>query len=183
MCPVLLFCLTTGIYRAFMNIYLNGKEYKIELHTILSQKLYNQVTPLLAKLEQSKGARGAFESELQKRIFSDSYFSGKINLMKGDEAWNDLRDDMKFQETIAEVMMSIRDNIFDFIRIDDETIESIFDLFKCAINKKKINNNELLQAIDEPSNSEFWQEQDLNEILESLKFFRSTVLARIKTSL
>ena len=166
-----------------MNVYLDGKEYKIELHSILSQKLYTEVTPLLAKLESSFGARKAFETLLQKRLFADNYFSGKVNLLQGENAWESLKNDMRFQETIAEVMITIRENIFEHITIDDETIVTIFDLFRVCINKKKIMHPELVEKINEPSTSEFWQEQDLNAILETLKFFRSNVLARIKTSI
>lgn len=178
----LLFCLTTGIYRAFMIIYFDSKEYKIELQSILSQKLYNDVTPLLAKLETSKGARKAFEVQLQNKLFTDEYFKGKINFLKGDKVWDDFKDDVRFIELVAETMLNVRNNIFESISIDDETIPVIFDLFRVCIKKSSITNADLLTAINEPSTSDFWQEQDLNEVLEQLKFFRSTVLARIKSS-
>jgi len=181
--PCLLFCLTTGIYRAFMIIYLNDKEYKVELQSILSQKLYNEVTPLLTKLETSKGARKAFEVELQKVLFNDEYFKGKINFLKGEKVWDDFKEDARFIEIVAETMMNIRNNIFESISIDDETIPVIFDLFKVSLKKNSLTSNELMDAINEPTTSEFWQNQDLNSILEALKFFRSSVLARIKTSI
>ena len=76
-----------------MTIYFDDKEYKIELQSILSQKLYNEVTPLLQSLENSKGARKAFEVEMQKRLFTDEYFKGKVNFLKGDKVWDDFKDE------------------------------------------------------------------------------------------
>jgi len=165
-----------------MTIYLNGKEHKVELQTVLSQKLYNEVTPLLANLETSKGARKAFEVELQKVLFTDEYFKGKVNLLKGEAVWDDFKEDVRFIEVVAETMLNIRANIFECISIDDETIPVIFDLLKVALKKNAITNQELLDALNESTTSEFWQEQDLNAVLDALKFFRSTVLARIKSS-
>lgn len=165
-----------------MTIYFDEKEYKIELQSILSQKLYNEVTPLLTKLETSKGARKAFEVQLTSRLFNDEYFKGKVNFLKGDKVWDDFKDDVRFIELVAETMLNVRNNIFETISVDDETIPVIFDLFRACIKKNSITNADLLTAINEPSTSEFWQNQDLNEVLESLKFFRTTVLARIKTS-
>lgn len=165
-----------------MNLYLNDKEYKIELQSILSQKLYNEVTPLLSKLENSKGARKAFEVQMQNRLFTDEYFKGKVNFLKGDAVWDDFKEDVRFIELVAETMLNVRKNIFESISVDDETIPVIFDLFKVCIKKNSITNADLQTAINEPSTSEFWQEQDLNSILETLKFFRESVLARIKSS-
>ncbi len=94
-----------------MTIYYNGKEYKIELQSILSQKLYNEVTPLLNELERSQGAQSAYESLLQKRILGDDYFKGKINLLEGSNAWANVKDDFRLQEIVAEVILTIRENI------------------------------------------------------------------------
>lgn len=165
-----------------MNLYLNGKEYKVQLQTILSQKLYTEVTPLLTELENSEGARKAYETILQKRIIGDEYFSGKINILQGANAWDALKDDFRLQETIAEVMILVRENIFEYLSLNETTINSIFKLFKICLNKKLITQPELLEAIESDVESDFWQEQDLNSILDELKFFRSQVLARIKTN-
>lgn len=180
-CPLFLF--NHGHLKGIeMNLYLNGKEYKVELQKVLSQKLYNEVTPLLTKLETSKGARKAFEVELQKVLFTDDYFKGKVNLLKGEAVWDDFKEDVRFIEVVAETMMNIRTNIFECVSIDDETIPIIFDLFKVVLKKNSITHPELQEALDEPTTSEFWQEQDLNAVLDELKFFRSSVLARIKSS-
>jgi hypothetical protein len=165
-----------------MNLYLNGKEYKVTLQKILSQNLYNKVTPLLSELENSEGARKAYENILQKRIIGDEYFSGKINLLQGANAWDALKDDFKLQELIAEVMIMVRENIFEYLSLNDSTIKIIFRMFQTCIDKKLIVMPEILEAIDSDVESEFWQEQDLNSILEELKFFRQNVLARIKTN-
>lgn len=184
--PCLLFCLTTGIYRAIMTIYHNGKEYKVELQSILSQKLYNEVTPLLNELERSQGAQSAYETLLQKRILGDEYFKGKINLLEGANAWASIQNDFRLQEIVAEVVLTIRENIFEHISLNEQTIGIIFNMLKICINWKKVESQypdaEFLSALKSESSSEFWQEQDLNSILEQLKFFRANVLARIKTS-
>lgn len=166
-----------------MNLYLNGKEYKVELQKVLSQKLYNEVTPLLNQLENSQGAQKAYESLLQKKIIGDEYFKGKLNLLNGANAWDGIKDDFRLQEVIADVILIVRENIFEHITLNDATIPIVFDLFRICINKKAIHHPELLDAINEPSTTEFWQEQDLNSILDELKFFRANVLARIKTSI
>lgn len=165
-----------------MNLYLNGKEHKVQLHKILSQKLYGEVTPLLSELETSEGARKAYESLLQKKIIGDEYFAGKLNLLKGEGAWDALKDDFRLQEVIAEVMLTVRENIFEHISLNDSTIGIIFKMAKICIDKKTITNQELVNAIDSDVDSEFWQEQDLNSILEELRFFRQNVLGRIKTN-
>jgi len=169
-----------------MTIYYNSKEYKIELQTILSQKLYNEVTPLLNELERSQGAQNAYESLLQKRIIGDEYFAGKVNLLKGADAWESVKDDFHLQEIIAEVMLTVRENIFEHISLNEQTIGIIFNMLKICINWKKVEaqypDAEFLAALKSDVDSEFWQEQDLNSILEQLKFFRANVLARIKTS-
>lgn len=170
-----------------MTIYFNGKEYKIELQSILSQKLYNEVTPLLNELERSQGAQSAYESLLQKRILGDEYFKGKINLLEGSNAWANVKDDFRLQEIVAEVILTIRENIFEHISLNEQTIGIIFNMLKICINWKKVESQypdaEFLTALKSESSSEFWQEQDLNSILEHLKFFRVNVLGRIKTSI
>lgn len=166
-----------------MNLYLDGKEHKVQLHKILSQKLYNEVTPLLSELETSEGARKAYESQLQKKMLGDSYFTGKMNLLQGANAWDALKDDFRLQEVIAETLLLVRENIFEHISLNESTIGIIFKMAKICIDKKTITNQELLNAIDSETDSEFWQEQDLNSILEELKFFRQNVLGRIKTNI
>jgi hypothetical protein len=133
-------------------------------------------------LETSEGARKAYESLLQKKIIGDEYFAGKLNLLKGEGAWDALKDDFRLQEVIAEVMLTVRENIFEHISLNDSTIGIIFKMAKICIDKKTITNQDLVNAIDSDVDSEFWQEQDLNSILEELRFFRSNVLGRIKTN-
>lgn len=166
-----------------MILYVNGKEKKVQLYAILTQKLYDKVTPILEKLAQSKGANAAFETELQKKIFSDEYLLSKIDLTLGVDAWKSLAGDFKFTEIVTETLIHIKSNLLEYINIDNETIPEIFELTKVSIDKSKINDNELLLAIDTDTNSDFWQEQDLNNILQELKFFRTTVLSRIKPSI
>lgn len=166
-----------------MNLYLDGKEHKVELHKILSQKLYNEVTPLLSELETSEGARKAYEAHLQKKMLSDDYFKGKLNLLQGADAWEVLKDDFRLQEIIAETLMTVRENIFEYVSFNESTIQIIFKLAKICINHKTIANQELKSAIESDVDSDFWQEQDLNSIMEELKFFRENVLARIKTNI
>ena len=166
-----------------MILYLNGKDKKVQLYAILTQRLYDKVTPILEKLAQSKGANAAFETELQKKIFADDYLLSKVDLTLGVDAWKALAGDFKFTEIVTETLIHIKSNLLEHINIDNETIPEIFELTKVCIDKSKINDTELLLAIDSDTNSDFWQEQDLNNILEELKFFRSTVLSRIKSSI
>jgi hypothetical protein len=165
-----------------MELILNDRIHKVKLQTVLSQNLYVKVMPILEKLENSRGAQKAYETLLQKRLLGDEYFSGKFNLLKGSDAWEGLKGDFKLQEVIAEVILQIKTNVFEYISLDEQTIPIVFDLAKIAIDRKNINDNELLIALDSDSSSDFWMEQDLNSILEELKFFRSNTLARIKTS-
>jgi hypothetical protein len=167
---------------AKMKLYINTQEYTVNLQTILTQNLYKKVTPLLTRLETTNGAKKAYESMLQKRILDDPYLMGKINLLDGENAWENVKNDSKFQEVVGEIFMTARENILDLITIDEQTLPVLFELFKECIDKKLITSPELLEAINTPFNSEFWQEQDINGILEELRFFRHNVLARIKTS-
>lgn len=166
-----------------MNLYVNGKEKKVQLYAILTQKLYEKVTPILDKLANSKGANAAFESELQRKIFGDEYLLSKIDLSQGADAWKGLANDFKFTEIVTETMLYIKTNLLEHINIDSETIPDIFTLAKTCIDTSKINDSELLSCIESDVDSEFWQEQDINNMLEELKFFRKTILSRIKSSI
>lgn len=166
-----------------MELILNNNVYKVNLQTVLSQSLYTKVLPILESLERSKGAEKAYEAILQKRLLGDEYFAGKINLLKGKDAWNELKEDFKLQEVIAETLLQVRTNIFEYITIDEQTIPLVFDLARVCIDRRNIKDDALLAAIDTPSDSEFWVEQDLNGVLDALKFFRSNTLARVKTNL
>lgn len=166
-----------------MNLYVNGKEKKVQLYAILTQKLYEKVTPILDKLANSKGANAAFETELQRKIFSDEYLLSKIDLSQGADAWKGLANDFKFTEIVTETMLYIKTNLLEHINIDSETIPDIFTLAKTCIDTSKINDSELLSCIESDVDSEFWQEQDINNMLEELKFFRKTILSRIKSSI
>lgn len=166
-----------------MNLYVNGKEKKVQLYAILTQKLYEKVTPILDKLANSKGANAAFESELQRKIFGDEYLLSKIDLSQGADAWKGLANDFKFTEIVTETMLYIKTNLLEHINIDSETIPDIFTLAKTCIDTSKINDSELLSYIESDVDSEFWQEQDINNMLEELKFFRKTILSRIKSSI
>jgi hypothetical protein len=116
-----------------MILYVNGKEKKVQLYAILTQKLYDKVTPILEKLAQSKGANGAFETELQKKIFSDEYLLSKVDLTLGVDAWKSLAGDFKFTEIVTETLIHIKSNLLEYINIDNETIPEIFELAKVCI--------------------------------------------------
>ncbi|MFM8759681.1 MAG: hypothetical protein ACKODS_09100 [Methylophilaceae bacterium] len=165
-----------------MELIYNNTKQTAKLQTVLSQNLYTKVLPILEKLEKSKGAEKAYENLLQKRLLGDEYFAGKINLLKGKDAWNELKDDFRLQEIIGEVLLQVKTNIFEYITIDKDSIPLIFDLARICIDRKNIHDDGFLLAIDSASDSEFWLEQDLNGILEALKFFRSETLARVRTN-
>ena len=85
-----------------------------------------------------------------------------------------------FQEIVKTAYLKVRSNLFELINVDATTIPKIFDFVKTCIDHTKVQNGELLAGIQSEVDSEFWQGQDLDGILESLKFFRETVCRRVR---
>lgn len=168
-----------------MKLYLAGNEHEVALHKILTQALYDKVSPVLESLGNSKGARSAFETMLQQRMLQDEYFVGLAGKLKeGDKLdHNKLQKDFRFQELVGECIIKVKTNLFEFINVDAETIPLVFSLAKVCIDTTKIDNVELSNGIDSDVNSEFWAQQDIDGILETLTFFRSSVLRRIRVGI
>lgn len=163
-----------------MKLYLNDKEFEVSLYTKLTPALYDIVTPLLSDLANTKGATSAAEQEILERVFSVPELAEKIDLTKGAEAFTEILGDFKFQEIVKSTYLKIRTNLFDIINIDSNTLPKIIEFVKQVIDKKYITDPELVNAIETDYNSEFWQNQDIDGILDSLRFFRENVCRRIK---
>jgi hypothetical protein len=165
-----------------MKLYLNEIEQEVPLYTILTPALYDKVSPLLQQLANTKGAQTAAESEIMEKVFSTPHLQAQIDLSKGTDAFTAIMGDFRFQEIVKDAYLKVRRDLFDCINIDASTIPAIFTLVKNVINIKKIDNADLLASIQSEIDSEFWQAQDLDGILDELKFFRSTVCKRIRIS-
>ena len=56
----------------------------------------------------------------------------------------------------------------------------IIEFSKNCIDTTKITDAELLAGIQTESISEFWQQQDIEGMLNDLEFFRSTICRRVR---
>lgn len=163
-----------------MKLYLNDKEIEVPLHTKLTPALYDKVTPLLSELATTKGAQAAAEQEIMEKVFESQKLAAKIDLTKGQEAFVNIMQDYEFQEIVKIAYLKIRSHLFEVITIDTTTIPKVFEFVKVAIDTNKVTNTELLAGIQSEVNSEFWQGQDLDGILDALKFFRESVCRRVR---
>lgn len=163
-----------------MKLYLNGKEHEVLLCSKLTPALHDVVTPLMTELAQTKGAVSAAEQEILEKIFTIEELAKQVDLTKGEGAFTDIMADFRFQEIVKSAYMKIRANLFEVINIDQTTLPKIIDFTRKVIDKSLISDADLLSAIESEHNSEFWQSQDLDSILDALKFFRETVCKRIK---
>lgn len=163
-----------------MKLYHNGKEFEVVLFTKLTPALYDLVTPSLQELASTRGANTAAEQEILEKIFQHEDLAKRIDLTKGADAFGDIMQDFKFQEIVKTAYLKVRKNLFEFINIDGDTIPKVIDFAKKVIDKSKITDAELLVAIDTEPDSDFWRDQDIDAILDALKFFRETVCGRIK---
>jgi hypothetical protein len=163
-----------------MKLHYNGKEHEVALYSKLTPALYDIVTPLLQELANTQGASSAAEAEILEKVFANETLAQKVDLTKGKDAFTDILGDFKFQEIVKTAYLKIRANLFEVINIDSITIPKIIEFTKQVIDIKLITDAELLNAINTPSDSEFWQEQDIDSILDALKFFRESVCRRIK---
>jgi len=163
-----------------MKLHVNGKEHEVTLYAKLTPALYDIVTPLMTELANTKGATSAAEQEILDKVFASEHLASKIDLTKGQDAFSEIMGDFKFQEIVKSSYMKIRANLFEVINIDSTTIPKIIEFTKKVIDKNLITDAELLNAIDSNYDSEFWQDQDIDTILDSLKFFRETVCKRVK---
>ena len=150
------------------------------LHTKLTPALYDKVTPLLSELAQTKGAQTAAEQEIMDKVFLNESLASKIDLTKGQDAFKDIMQEFAFQEIVKNAYLKVRSNLFEVINVDATTIPKIFEFVKTCIDQTKVQNGELLAGIQSEVDSEFWQGQDLDGILDSLKFFRETVCRRVR---
>ena len=163
-----------------MKLYLNDTEHEVALYSKLTPALYDKVTPLLSELANTKGAQAAAEAEIMEKVFSRESLAKKIDLTKGQEAFKDIMQDFEFQEIVKTAYLKVRANLFELINVDDTTIPKIFEFVKAVIDDNKVQNAELLAGIQSEVSSDFWQGQDLDGILDALKFFRESVCRRVR---
>ena len=165
-----------------MKFYVDGQAVDAPLYQILTPALYEKITPMLLELAQSKGAQTAAEQEILNKVYAVPHLSEKINLQKGADAFADIMNDFRFQEIVKDAYLKVRENLFEVINIDTTTIPLIFEFVKTVVDTKKITNAQLLVGLQSETNSEFWAAQDLDGILDDLKFFRQTVCKRVRIS-
>lgn len=165
-----------------MKLYLNDEAHEVPLFAILTPALYDKVSPLFQQLANTKGAQTAAESEIMEKVFSTPHLQAQIDLSKGSDAFTAIMGDFRFQEIVKDAYLKVRRDLFECINIDASTIPSIFTLVKTVVDIKKVTNPELLTGLQSEVDSEFWQNQDLDGILDQLKFFRTTVCKRIRIS-
>jgi hypothetical protein len=165
-----------------MKFYVDGQAVDAPLYQILTPALYEKITPMLLELAQSKGAQTAAEQEILNKVYAVPHLSEKINLQKGADAFADIMNDFRFQEIVKDAYLKVRENLFEVINIDTTTIPLIFEFVKTVVDVKKVTNAQLLVGLQSETNSEFWAAQDLDGILDALKFFRETVCKRVRIS-
>jgi hypothetical protein len=165
-----------------MKFYLNEEVHEAPLYTILTPALFDLVSPIFQELANTKGAQASAEQEIMEKVFSIPHLQEQIDLSKGSDAFTAIIGDFRFQEIVKDAYLKVRRNLFECLHVDKSTIPTIFALVKTVVDIKKITNTELLASIQSEIDSEFWQAQDLDGILEELKFFRSTVCKRIRIS-
>lgn len=165
-----------------MKFYLNEEVHEVPLCSILTPALYDKVSPLFQELANTKGAQTAAEQEIMEKVFSTPHLQEQIDLSKGSEAFTAIMGDFRFQEIVKDAYLKVRRDLFECINVDASTIPTIFTLVKTVVDIKKVTHAELLTGLQSEISSDFWQNQDLDGILEELKFFRSTVCKRIRIS-
>lgn len=165
-----------------MKFYLNEEVHEVPLSNILTPALYDKVSPLFQELANTKGAQTAAEQEIMEKVFSTPHLQAQIDLSKGSDAFTSIMGDFRFQEIVKDAYLKVRRDLFECINVDASTIPSIFTLVKTVVDIKKVTHAELLAGLQSEIISDFWQNQDLDGILEELKFFRSTVCKRIRIS-
>jgi hypothetical protein len=165
-----------------MKFYVDGQAVEAPLYQILTPALYEKITPMLLELAQSKGAQTAAEQEILNKVYAVPHLSEKINLQNGVDAFADIMNDFRFQEIVKDAYLKVRANLFEVINIDTTTIPLIFEFVKTVVDTKKVTNAQLLVGLQSETNSEFWAAQDLDGILDALKFFRDTVCKRVRIS-
>jgi hypothetical protein len=165
-----------------MKFYVDAQAVDAPLYQILTPALYEKITPMLLELAQSKGAQTAAEQEILNKVYAVPHLSEKINLQKGADAFADIMNDFRFQEIVKDAYLKVRENLFEVINIDTTTIPLIFEFVKTVVDVKKVTNAQLLVGLQSETNSEFWAAQDLDGILDDLKFFRNTVCKRVRIS-
>lgn len=165
-----------------MKFYLNEEVHEVPVCSILTPALYDKVSPLFQELANTKGAQTAAEQEIMEKVFSTPHLQEQIDLSKGSDAFTAIMGDFRFQEIVKDAYLKVRRDLFECINVDASTIPSIFTLVKTVVDIKKVTHAELLAGLQSEISSDFWQNQDLDGILEELKFFRSTVCKRIRIS-
>lgn len=163
-----------------MKFYIEGQTIEAPLYQILTPALYEKITPMLLELAQSKGAQTAAEQEILNKVYAVPHLSEKIDLQKGADAFADIMNDFRFQEIVKDAYLKVRENLFEVINIDTTTIPLIFEFVKTVVDTKKVTNAQLLVGLQSETNSEFWAAQDLDGILDDLKFFRNSVCKRVR---
>lgn len=163
-----------------MKLYLNDTAYEVPLYAKLTPALYDKVTPLLSELANTKGAQAAAESEIMEKVFAKESLATKIDLTKGADAFKEIMQEYEFQEIVKTAYLKVRANLFELINVDETTIPKIFEFVQAVIDISKVQNAELLAGIQSEVSSDFWNNQDLDGILDALKFFRETVCRRIR---
>jgi hypothetical protein len=163
-----------------MKLYFNNRAFDIPLHTRLTPHLYEKITPLLNDIANTKGAQSATEQDIMEKVFTSPTLASKVDLSKGQDAFDGLLENPEFQEIIKLAYLKIRGRLFEVINIDEETIPKIFAFAKEAIDISKLTDGGLIAGIQSDISSDFWQQQDIEGMLNDLEFFRSTVCRRIR---
>lgn len=163
-----------------MKLYLNEKEIDVPLFTRLTPYLHNKVTPLLNGLANSRGGNSAAEQWILDEAFSNPQLAELIDLTKGANAFEGLLSTNEGQQLVKLSFLKVRQKLFEVINIDSETMPLIIEFAKNCIDTTKVTDAELLAGIQTESTSEFWQQQDIEGMLNDLEFFRSTICRRVR---
>jgi hypothetical protein len=163
-----------------MKLYHNNKETEVALYTKLTPSLYDTVTPLLQELAETEGAVKSIHQDILEKVFQNEELAQKVDLTKGEQALAEIYSDFRFQEIIKSSYMKVRSNLFEVINVDSTTIPKIIHFVQKVIDQSLVKDAELLNQINSESTSDFWQNQDIDAILEDLKFFRETTCRRIR---
>lgn len=163
-----------------MKLYIQDTSHEVPLHSKLTPALYQKLSPILQKLVNTKGAQSALEQDIMEKVLMTPELAAKVNLNKGQDAFEELLTDASFQELLKVAYLRVRTRLFEVMNIDAETIPVIFEFAKEAIDTAKISNAELLSGVLSEPSSEFWMSQDVEGMLNDLEFFRSTICRRIR---
>lgn len=163
-----------------MNLIFNDEAVNVPLISVLSQKALLKIRPEIDALQNTQGVQDALGELILSELEAIPALFQKVDLTKGAKAFDEIREEAGFMACVQSAVHKVQKNILDFVRLTDEnTIKHIIKLFKACIDVKKITSVALKDAIETPADSDFWQDQDLNLIIQELRSFRQTVLQNL----